>query len=474
MSYRGLILGALALLPACAPRVTPPDRSWYETGPQSSPLTDYSAAFVLSWQGARIGSAVEELQPDSTADATGYVFHRREEIVIRRDGEPVSYSTTIAISTDSDLTARTVAVRRRTGATTLVGSATRRDDGDWWVSFGGEPGRVVPGDAVPVELVPLLVASRSERRFQGKVLMAGYGFSVAELEVTPDDDQRPARRVVAVVTTALGQLQSEIELAEDGTLSRVSGGDTVSATRVDPAELRADFDPPELVASSAIAVTGPPPRGPIALELVLDRPAPPPALPGQRVSVHDGRWDVVLLPGDQGDTLIPLAESEPVDPEMSSVAAAVVRAAGAHGQRAEVVALARATARLLEDDLSAPGLEAGTALALGRGDCTAHAALFAALARARGIATRLVTGYRLDGRRLVRHRWAVAAVDGAWIAVDPANGEAPAHADLLGLAIHGGSAAELAVVDEMTFSGMSGARARFIDRRSSRSTSRTH
>jgi transglutaminase-like putative cysteine protease len=292
--------------------------------------------------------------------------------------------------------------------------------------------------------------------------MAGYGFSVARVQVAPTDRQRPPRHAVAVVDTAAGRLRSEIDLAADGTLARVRGGDAVSATRVDPGELAAAFDPPELVDQSAIPVSGPPTPEPIALELAVQRPSPPPALPGQRVAVRGDHWRVELLPGDQGDSLIPLADPDPVDPRVAAIAAEVVRAAGAQGQRAEVVALTLATAQLLDDDLASPAIEPTTALSLGRGDCTTHAVLFAALARARGITARLVTGYRLDGRRLVRHRWAVAAVDGAWIAVDPAHGEAPAAARLLGLAIHGAAASELAVVDELAFADMGAARARFV------------
>jgi len=91
--------------------------------------------------------------------------------------------------------------------------------------------------------------------------------------------------------------------------------------------------------------------------------------------------------------------------------------------------------------------------------------VFAAFAAARGFDVRLVTGYRLaddaSGHRLVRHRWAVARVDDRWIAIDPTYGEAPAAPVLLGLATHGAGAAEIAIVDELAFSGFDGATARF-------------
>jgi transglutaminase-like putative cysteine protease len=47
-----------------------------------------------------------------------------------------------------------------------------------------------------------------------------------------------------------------------------------------------------------------------------------------------------------------------------------------------------------------------------------------------------VTGFRVDGDRLVRHRWAVSWTGTAWIAVDAAFGAVPAGGDLVGLAVH--------------------------------------
>src|SRR5690606_41870767 len=96
---------------------------------------------------------------------------------------------------------------------------------------------------------------------------------------------------------------------------------------------------------------------------------------------------------------------------------------------------------------------------LGRAACTARTLRFAALARARGIPARLVTGFRVNDGRLVRHRWAIVAVEGIWLAVDPTHGEAPAEARLVGLAIHGTRTAELALADDVAFAGLAHIRA---------------
>jgi len=58
-----------------------------------------------------------------------------------------------------------------------------------------------------------------------------------------------------------------------------------------------------------------------------------------------------------------------------------------------------------------------------KGDCTEYMYLFAALARANGIPTRLMAGYVYDKSSLVKaddyHNWAEVYIDGKWRLVDP-------------------------------------------------------
>ena len=66
-----------------------------------------------------------------------------------------------------------------------------------------------------------------------------------------------------------------------------------------------------------------------------------------------------------------------------------------------------------------------------RGDCSEHARLFVALARAAGIPAREVTGLAWIGddvRAFGRHSWAEVELDGRWREVDPTGGVLPAHA----------------------------------------------
>jgi len=417
---------------------------------------EYAAAYVLTWADQRIGDAAESL----ARAGDGFELVRRERIAIRRGDGEVQLRTEIRVELDDDLRARRVTVTRDSGGSRITGEARRGEDGEWRVQFGDEPARAIDGATVPLELLPAFLAAGAEPRFEGQVMLPGYGFATAELYARPASGD-PRRVVVALVVPA-GVLRQELVFDERG-LVRIDAPGAVEARRVEPALIAEAFEPPELVDSVSISVSGRAPERADIVRLVLDGvTAPePPALPAQHVRVVDGRWEVTLAPGFNSeavaDHVAALATTAPPDQAMAALAAAIVSESGARAPMQEIAALARYTDRLIEDDLAVASADARTAFALGRGDCTAHATVFAAFAAARGFEVRLVTGYRLtpadDGHRLVRHRWAIARVDDLWIAVDPTYGEAPAAALDLGLAIHGASAAEIALIDELTFAG---------------------
>lgn len=448
-------------------------------GPEH-PLIGYAAHFLITWNGARIGDASESLHAHG---ADGLRFERRERITVTR-GEALAHAETLLIiDTDPALRAHRVTIRQLSSGAIRRGEARRNDQGDWLIRYADEPPRIAHGAATPAELVPLLLAAtdrahKPRRSFEGPVMLAGYGFAIADLQVRP----MSARTLLATLSTPGGSLRGQFFLGQSGVIVRIRSDDGSGAQRVDAAAVLEPFTPPEVVESASVPVdllgntTGSvassvESRQPDALPDVLHlgpipagRPLPP-ALPGQRIDVLPNGWQVHLNAGDQGTPPMSSLSTDneqpepPPDPTMNRLAARIV-ADSAHGSaREQAFALARASAQLLEDDLGAPGVGAHSALAQGRGDCTAHALLFSALARERGIPTRLVTGYRFDGARLVRHRWAVVAVDGRWIAVDPTHGEAPATPHLIGLAVHGPRAAELALADDLAFAGLADIRA---------------
>jgi transglutaminase-like putative cysteine protease len=165
---------------------------------------------------------------------------------------------------------------------------------------------------------------------------------------------------------------------------------------------------------------------------------PPPALPGQRVDV---------IADLEGWTVTFDADA---DVDAGAVAALPPGRSGPD-RTPELRALARRVADEIEDDLGTTALTEGGARVARRGDCTTHALRFAALAADRGLDTRVVTGLRLDGDALVRHRWIVAWTGRRWIAIDPTYAEAPAAPVLVGLAVHGPRAADLALADAVVF-----------------------
>ncbi|HTO49741.1 MAG TPA: transglutaminase-like domain-containing protein [Burkholderiales bacterium] len=69
-------------------------------------------------------------------------------------------------------------------------------------------------------------------------------------------------------------------------------------------------------------------------------------------------------------------------------------------------------------------------LATGRAECQGHAYLFAALARANGIPTRVANGlvYSAELEGFAYHTWNESLIDGQWIAIDPMFGQFQADA----------------------------------------------
>ncbi len=404
--------------------------------PAAAPdLSRYRALFELAWDGAPIGEARERLLP---APGGGFLFERREAWQVRRGRALVSGQLEVVVAATADLEPTRVEVRGSGGD----GVAVRAGDG-WRVEVRGEPARRARG--MPLELLPLFLARRRLDRWSGPVLIAGMGFAPARARVTPDGDGR--RRVQ--ISGPAGKLQITVVLAADGTVASALGPD-LSAHRV--RTVAAPPQPPDLVALGAVEVSGPPTAD-------------------VEIETRDGRR-LHLSRGAHCRAGCPPAVPDPA-PSPAVRALAAQMSAGAGEPADELARLARGTAGMLADDLAAGAdADAARVAARGRADCVGHAALFAALARARGHTVRLVTGFRLDGHRLVRHAWALALLPDRVLALDPTSG-APIDASYLPLAVHGAAAAEIALASELAYAGLSGARARFIAPRSARSTPRT-
>lgn len=101
---------------------------------------------------------------------------------------------------------------------------------------------------------------------------------------------------------------------------------------------------------------------------------------------------------------------------------------------------------VVDKNLHTAFASAAEVLADRAGDCTEHAVLLAALARAAGIPSRVVAGLLHHRRTLVGHMWTEVYVRGAWYALDATLGKGGIGADHIALgssSLREGSAAEL-------------------------------
>jgi transglutaminase-like putative cysteine protease len=406
----------------------------------ASAMEGYRAAFVLTWNGRRIGEAREKFFAADDAEG-GFRFERKERVIVRRGDATSVAHTTIVIDVDAAMIARRVVVERDAGGPPLEARATRMSDDGWSVQVGDAPARLADGAAVPSTLVPLYVAAGGNqgRVFDGPVLVEGANLATARLAVDVERGTARSRYL-----TAAGELRAVARLDAQNRLVEAGLGAALGSRRVEPAALDAPFEPPEIVDSAAIPVAGTSPaeasatgaRGAWSLRLTVSGVrVPPPALPEipeQTVAMAPGgTWDVVVEP-----TAFPVAGTGPWR-ELR--------------ERTDWVAHA------LADDLRVATLSPAEALAAGRGDCTAHAVVLEEDLHARGYQTRLVTGFVVEDGALRRHRWVAVRIGKRWIPVDPMFDEVPARPTHIALAVHGASPDELAFIDDVVFAGWSSA-----------------
>lgn len=372
-----------------------------------------TASYDLRWGASLIGDAVER--------DDGARFTRRERIVVRRGDAIVVDELELAIDR-VDGQARTITLERWRDGAVSRGRADASPTG-WDVTLDGEPAIALP-PATPFE--DAVAGAAAAGGFRGPVVLAGYGFAIAALTIARDGGGAGEDGWLATLTIDGRALTAHIAYGDDGLATEIRGGDGVTARRRRPGAAVPRFTPIEVVAGSAIEIVG----GAATVLAFPDAIAAPPALPGQRIAIDRDGWRIVL------------------DAEAPGALAPGRR--GPDRTRA-IAALTDRVAAAIEDDLGVTATTLGAARAAHRGDCTTHALRFAADAADADIATQIVTGLRVDGARLVRHRWVVAWTGARWIAVDPTYAESPASPQLVGLAVHGPRAAELALADALVF-----------------------
>jgi hypothetical protein len=374
-----LLLGLVACAPVRPPAVSAP--------------RDATRYYTIWLGGARVGTAIER----ETWTAAGMHLQRDEQLRFARGDAEVELATTIDIDADAALAARKVRWVERAGAQTRAAEAVRDHDG-WSVSTGAH----LAAAAVPAELVPLIV--RRDGAFAGAVFLPARGFVAGTGRIEPVAPGRLVARLELEGT----RVEATIDLDGEGLAARVVDGEGVIAIRASETQAHAAFPIADLIAATALPLTGQ-----RAHRVVLDGELALPPLPGQAARPTAAGVEVELSPALPG--------ALPAGPP-------------GRDRRADITALVAAVRGRITPDLGAP--PARDPLHATAGDCTTFALAYAALAAHRGIPTRVVTGLRIDGERLVRHRWAVSWTGRAWIAVDAAFGAAPAGGDLIGLALH--------------------------------------
>ena len=384
----------LVLIAACARPVAP-------IAVADAPVLPHEVMriYTLWLDGARIGTATER----ETWSDDGVQLQRIEQLRYLRGASKVVLATAIDIDADAALVpARVTWTERDASGASHAVTAVRHGD-TWRVD---EAGVQLPDGAIPAELVPLLV--RRDGHFAGPVFLPARGFVAGEGHVAP---VAPGRLVARLALASGAVAEATIDLARDGSPWRVVDGDGVTEVRATSAHAGWAFRPTDLIALTAVPIAGVHSGPRILLDCDLLQL---PAVPGQ--ASHPTKNGIVvqlgaalpggLSPGPAGADRLP-----------------------------EIVALVAAVRARIRPDLGAAPTNARAAVDATAGDCTTYALAYAALAIARGIPTRIVTGLRVDGDRLVRHRWAVSWTGRAWIAVDAAFGDVPAGGKLVGLAV---------------------------------------
>lgn len=386
---------ALVVLVACArPPATP-----RADAPDEVPR-DQERRYTIWLGGAQVGTAVES----ETWSRSGLVLRRTESLQFLRGDAPMALETTIEIRASRALVPESVAWTER-GPAIRHGEA-HRDGTGWHVSLDGSP-RTLPAAALPAELVPLVL--RRDGHYTGAVFLPARGFVVGHGHVEP---VAPRRLVARLALDAGPIVEATIDVGDDGSPARVVDGEGVIAMRASAAQAATLFPLVDLVSATSVPLTGTRQRG-HRLALIGDLALP--AVPAQTAHAADASLELELSPLLPGD----LPPGEP----------------GADRTR-EITGLVGAVRARISPDLRTGAPTPRDAAAATAGDCTTFALAYAALAMRAGIPTRVVTGLRIDGERLIRHRWAVSWTGRAWIAVDAAFGAAPAGGDLIGLAVH--------------------------------------
>jgi transglutaminase-like putative cysteine protease len=285
-----------------------------------------------------------------------------------------------------------------------------------------------------------------ETRFVRRDRVAGAG---VEAEVSVVTEQERGDRIAA-----------EYRVSDDGRVVELRLGEAIVA-RPEPEETARRLDRVDLFALSRVELPQALPRAVPATVVyrIEGLPASFQQPDARQRYARGARGETVLtvtarLPaaadpakdtpraraGARKEDVAPTPQIDSDDPAVAELARQV--AGDVPGSYAAAVKLADHVYRRLEKVYGASHDRASDVLAAGRGDCTEHALLFVALARALGIPARGVLGlvyaqYDDGVPALYWHAWAEVRSAGEWIAIDPIFGQPVA--DATHVALGGGA-----------------------------------
>ena len=275
-----------------------------------------------------------------------------------------------------------------------------------------------------------LRVKKMEDRFTGLVRAAAGGVEaeLAQVEEREEGDRAATR----------------VSFAPDGRVVELRLGDAVVA-KAEPADTAQRLDKVDLFGMTRVKVPGPLPRsvpGTLVFRLrgvPREFQAPDPrqswspqgdgavllTVTARRPEAADPTHDaprVHGVPPGEEEVLAPTPEVDSDAPALQALAKQVV--GDTRGAYASSVRLVHFVYGRLEKAYGVSRDRATEVLALGKGDCTEHALLFTALARAAGIPARQVHGLvyaRYDDGvpALYWHAWVEVRSGAEWIAVDP-------------------------------------------------------
>ena len=275
-----------------------------------------------------------------------------------------------------------------------------------------------------------LRVKKMEDRFVGLARVAAGG---VEAELTRVEEREEGDRAATVVS-----------FAPDGRVVELRLGEAVVA-KAEPADTAQRLDKVDLFGMTRVKLPGPLPRavpGSMAFRLrgvPREFQAPDPrqtwslqpdgavllTVSARRPAATDAVHDAPRahgVPKGLEDYLQPTPEVDSDAPQIQALAKQVV--GDTRGVYASAVKLVHFVYGRLEKAYGVSRDRATEVLALGKGDCTEHALLFTALARAAGIPARQVHGLvyaRYDDGvpALYWHAWVEVKSGSEWIAVDP-------------------------------------------------------